>query len=202
MQEVAPEAIEAAQERAVNIKPPYEHKIIDSQETAGEAQKQWEQFSTRILRQSTEPPLSNLRYMARCARIRSLSPILDMRHVYHGRYNRKDPAATRESLYRKHVLEGETTHSAAFDSLFASWREHQLRYGPTIAVAMLMAVWEKSHPGEDFYPDVYKADLRKKPLASWGCHAQPWGGYGYAMARGMALLAGLQEPRKRNQRDT
>jgi|GEM_PF-3679800 len=173
MRQIIPDAVTEAQPFAEQIKPPSSHQNMEPVKVSDEATKQWGIFSEQLQSQATAPPLSSLQFSIKSVLLRRGLPLWDMRQVVSGRYNRDSNEATRESLYRKHVLDGQPTRSQAFDIIFASLRKHQLRHTPNIGLVYLKAGWEMYHKDEEFYPDSYRAALKEGPLYARVLHASP-----------------------------
>ncbi len=160
MDTVLPEALEAAQEQAVHVAPPVKHLSIPSAKLEAEVDKQWGTFSKILETYATKKPRTNLIY----GTLRWIMPYWDSRHVALGRANRPDEAETYESYYRTYVLSGQPTHSEAFDQIFSSLRERQLRTVPPLTLDSLQAAWELRHKGESFYPESFRNDLKDSSL--------------------------------------
>lgn len=157
MHAILPEALRAARNRALNTAPPVKHRRITPAKAQAEASKQWEKFSEVLV----NTDLAGHDGMGFAFDVlRRFMPLWDARQVIWGRYDRPAAKETYASYYRTYVLDGQPTRSEAFDIIFASLRERQLRAWPPMTLKFLHAAWELRHKDEPFYPESFQKDLK------------------------------------------
>lgn len=157
MDAVLPGALEAAEEQALGIAPPVQHRAMLPQKVEAEAAKQWAAFSTTLQRAGA---ITGREIDFTYGTLRRLMPFWDARQVIYGRYDRATEAETYQSYYRTYVLAGQPTRSEAFDTIFAALRQRQLGAWPPTTLKFLRAAWELRHADEPFYPEKFSEDLK------------------------------------------
>lgn len=85
---------------------------------------------------------------------------LEGRHSLKGRPRTSPDADPYESYFRTYILGGADTHSDAYNTMFSDARHLLIAAHPQTGFEWMEGVWESHHPGEEYYPQPYLAEVQ------------------------------------------